>query len=182
MQGVVIGAEEGKARGAYSEAASSRFAAMIAPHLGAEVRHLSRNGAPFGKVASRHHPALAAALGKFRPGEHVGLVDSLGAEAFECVGWPPGELLRCRTLPVFGGQQYFRFLAAPPLRDAKGKILPDDPRLAAWAIPPSRFGATAEAVIAVGQPDRYLLIDGYLRSILWLRGGAEPLPVWVPRR
>jgi hypothetical protein len=180
MQGTVIGIEELKARWAYTEITSSRYGGFYRQRLGAAVVDLADRSTRFGDLPRSELPELAAALEAVRPPAFVDLVRRYGADRYECVHWRLSQVLNCRTLPQYGTVPFYTFLAQPMARDAANEPRRSDPRYVANAVPESEVSAVAEPAIAVVIGKHPILVDGYLRTILWLRKPGDALPVWVP--
>jgi len=180
VKDTVIAAEEVKARWAYCEITSERFGGTYRTTLPGSVWAAAVSGAPFSQVPASEWPRLIAALKIARNSEFIDCIDRFGAPRYLCVEWEVPRLLSCLTLPCFGQAQYFRFLALPPRQDAVGNPDNNDPRLRSDVIPFNTTLALKEPLIAILANGAPMLLEGYLRSILWLRNPVHPLPVWVP--
>lgn len=178
LKGKIISARELRARWAYSELNSSRFAEGYKRHLSPSILQSAKDRVPFDHVRQDEWPDLALALAKQR-GDLIRLMDRVAAGRFTLSHWSPTRLLNCVTLPIFGTVQFLRFLAMPPLVDAAGQNLRSDPRYASTQIPYRKEFVVAEPIIALNAGVYSVLLDGYLRSILWLRNPQRPIPVWV---
>lgn len=184
MIGKVITRDELKARWAYAESRSSRFKGQYEPLLPPDLFTSANNGRPFDQISREEWPELIAALER----ERISLIGFLGepwgASEFKCVGWDvPGLLSSPAMGNFFADEQqrgYFCFLAWPTKQTHDGKADTHDPRYAAAGRAFDRNFRVEEPLIAVRSNGHHILIDGYLRSILWLRNPVEPLPVWVP--
>ena len=176
--GTIIGVAELKARWAYAEINSSRFGGLYIPHVPPHIAEAARLGVPFNELEEQDWPTLAAILGQVRGPGLVDQLDQYGENGFECAHWDATKLLNSVTLPCFGQVQYYRFLAMP---GKATKAHDTDPRLASAAIPFDESFCVEEPVIALQERDYARLLEGYLRSILWLRNPSAPLPVWVPK-
>jgi hypothetical protein len=137
---------------------------------------------PFESVSPSDWPVLVAALERARPNGFVDNIDTCGAPQYICAEWSPSDLLQTITLPVFGGLPYPIFLARPPGTDRNGNVDPYDPRYVNHRIPLDPDFAHFDPLIAIIFDGKKMLIEGYLRSILWLRNPKAPLWVWVPKR
>ncbi len=180
MIGKTITTEELKARWAYAEAGSSRFGDEFTPHLSPSAIRKIRRGLPFEKLPESQWPEFVAALGKARPREFVDIVHRHGSGRYTCEQWQPTRLLSCLTLPSFDSVHYFRFLTLPPHLDRAGRPDAIDPRNISRRIPFDPLYRVTGPIIAVRHQGQDMLVEGYLRSILWLRNPVKPLEVWVP--
>jgi len=180
MIGTIISRQELLARWAFAETRSSRFGGRMRHAINRALYQRLAQARNFGDVAQSDWQGLINALTSTRRGPFAILGIGHWADKFVCGRWTATELLNCMTLPVLGSTSFFRFLALPPLRTSERSIHPYDPRHAASEIPFDQHFTVVEPVIAVPSGNRYMLIDGNLRSILWLRNPASPLPVWVP--
>lgn len=181
MKGKIIAAEEVKARWGYAEVNSERFGQTYKANLPPDVFRAAKDGVAFDQLAAADHPALVAALKNARPAEFVDNIDQWGAPRYECVEWLPNDLLNSITIPVFDCIPYFAFLARPPKMDAQGNPDNGDPRHASHRIPFNQNFEPMEPLIAISINGHHMLLEGYLRSILWLRQPTNPLLVWVPK-
>lgn len=93
--------------------------------------------------------------------------------------WEVSDLLSSIALPAFGWHPYPIFLAHPPV-SSNGVVDGADPRHKAQSIPYDPKYKPSEPLIAIYVSGRHMLIEGYLRSILWLRNPSTPLPVFIP--
>ena len=168
-------AEEIKARWAFSEARSERWGNRFAKVLAHKLVALANSGAPFSAVQPDEWSSLITALETVRPKDFIDKVDRFGAPEYKLSDWGVSDLLNSTTLPTFGAVKYFQFLALPP----NG---PNDPRALSHGIPEHLHRAPSECPIAIYVEGAHRLIDGYLRSILWLRNPTAPLSVWTPKR
>lgn len=181
LEGRTIAADELEARWSYSEIASTRFAQRYHPHVPAALRKLAHRRVDFDRLPRPAWHVLGSALHSVRPSNFIGMLRDEAQSNYACVHWGVQHLLNCLTIPEFGAVPFYRFLAMPAGQLADGGLRTDDPRVHAHAIPNDPGFRVDEPVIAVRHGDRHMLVDGYLRSILWLRNMAEPLPVWIPK-
>jgi hypothetical protein len=183
MKGKVITGEEVKARWAYAEVNSKRFGHTYQANLPVDVYASATEGIPFDGIQSSAWPALVSALKVARNPDFINNIDTCGAPNYQCVEWQACDLLHCQTLPVFGQVPYFQFLARPPNPDHTDPAKPDhtDPRYLSQQFPFDQGFQLREPLIAILVRDRQMLIEGYLRSILWLRNPSYPLLMWVPK-
>jgi hypothetical protein len=177
----VITSEEVKARWAYAEINSQRFGGTYEANLPSDVYASAMGRVPFENLSSEVWPALLAALKQARNPSFIDKIDAFGAPTYECVEWQVVDLLNCSTLPCFGGMTYWKFLAMPPAVDAAGNLDRGDPRFVSHRIPFDPSYSIQEPLIAIVVSGRPMLIEGYLRSLLWLRNPIRPFLMWLPK-
>lgn len=175
-----ISADELKARWAYSELRSSRQSHNYSAVLSPSIRNMAKQSQPFEIVGRAHWGELIAALHRVRGTKFADTVQRCSEGRYRREFWTPSALLSCRTLPEYNWVPFFSFLAQPICRDADGKARRDDPRTASNTIQADVAFNPAEAAIAVRVGGQLVLIDGYLRAIVWLRHPENPFPVWTP--
>jgi hypothetical protein len=182
--GCVATAQEVKARWAFSEMISTRFGQNYTDRGPERLRDLVARNASFDEVDQRDWPILVSMIEQFgRNKAFVDSVDSWGAPYFMCKEWRMSELLQTFTLPCFGQVSYPVFLTQCPNVKQPATFDMADPRFIAWSIPPNQAFYQREPIIIirVGQPQQYMILDGYLRSILWFRSNTtKPLLAWLP--
>lgn len=179
MEGRIATVEEVKARWAYAEVNSSRFGDKFDNLLAPRLLETARQRVAFDDIARSDWPELVAALVASRSEDYVEQIDWYGASHYRCVHWRASRLLNCLTLRLFGLIPFFRFLAMPHRTDGDGNPRPADPRYASTMIPFDPDYVVEEPVV-VHDKGYEMLLEGYLRSILWLRNPVKPLPVWLP--
>lgn len=180
MKDTVITAEEVKARWAYCEITSDRFGKTYKTNLPPSVYDAAVDGVPFAQVPGSEWPGLIVALKIARNPGFIDNIDTCGAPNYVCTEWQVPDLLSCWTLPCFYQARYFEFLARPPGKDAAGNPDDADPRFKSHLIPFDPNFKLEEPLIAILMNRAPMLIEGYLRSILWLRNPVYPLRVWMP--
>jgi hypothetical protein len=176
-----------KARWAWSELTSPRFATRY-PKLGPDavrLQGLANRGASFAALLDADMDVLVRLVERQYPGL-VRNFDGLGFEHFVCVAWTKQDLLEALALPVLSpGRRrnipYREFIANPP-HMVNGKPDWSDPRVSADAWPPDKPYSQSEPGIAVRGRGRTLLVDGYCRSVIFMRRGTDGdrFLVWVP--
>jgi hypothetical protein len=176
VKGTVITADEVKARWGYAEITSERFGKSYKKNLPEKVYRAATNGEPFSNVPSSEWQHLIAALIAARNADFIGSIDRFGAPKYVCGEWEADTLLKCRTLHCFGAVRYFQFVARPP---EKGDEY--DPRSKSHQIPFDDKFKIEEPLISILVDGSPTLIEGYLRSILWLRNPEALLRIWVPK-
>lgn len=169
-----------KARWAFSELTSTRFGPLLRKMLPGHLVDHAKRGRPFELLSEKDRARLVLALNRARPPSFVGLLDRYGGPQYQLGYWTVAELLNCLTLPQWGSPGYYRWLAMPGSGTAKAGQRNIDPRIAAAQIPLDLDFRVQHPLIAVCVDDRHMLVDGYLRSILWLRTTPHPLPVLLP--
>jgi len=170
---------EVKARWAYGEINSTRFRAHYPRVLAPTILQLAASKAPFSAVQHQAWPSLVAALKGARNPRFVDNLDQ--ASFYECSAWTIQDLLNATTIPNFRSLPYWKFLAFPPELPGSQIVL-SDPRQAAHAIPYDPDFRVQEPLISIVQGEQKILLEGYLRSILWLRNPIHDLLIWVPRQ
>ncbi|MCB2059177.1 MAG: hypothetical protein R3E09_13145 [Novosphingobium sp.] len=180
MEGRVATVEEVKARWAYAEVKSTRVGISYEPCLSPGRIERARQGDPFEDIPRDEWPSLVSALAQARPSRFVEQIHIYGADHYECVHWRPSDLLNCLTLPIFGLVPFYRFLAMPYRMDDEGNPRRDDPRYVAANLPYDDAFTVEGPIIVVRDKGHDMLLEGYLRSILWLRNPGRPLAVWLP--
>jgi hypothetical protein len=179
VNGARASVEEIKARWAFAEITSSRFGIGFKSALPPSILDLAHAGKPFSRVAKHEWQTLIAALDRVRP---HGFTDSLnGSSAYVWSSWSATDLMDCLTIPNFQGVRFSAFLARPPNTDLAGNADTKDPRFVSAGLAFDPGFSVREPVIAILYGQQHMLLEGYLRSILWLRNPMlPPLPIWVP--
>jgi hypothetical protein len=185
--GAQITAHEAKARWAYSELLSSRFGKN---YVGVGAKHIYDAAAaknPFSTLLPADHDELAKMLDRGRDPALTAMVDS--SPLYRSEAWTKGQLAHTWALPAFNPPAkrsaipYYDFYTGRPNTGPAGTAEDSDPRVAARAIPyGTPFNQSHEPVIVIGEPGKYVLLEGYLRSIIFMRSSdpSHRLLVWVP--
>jgi hypothetical protein len=185
--GTQITAHEAKARWAYGELTSGRFGKN---YLGKGPQHIHDFAAaknPFTTLMPADHDALAAMLDRGRDPTVAMSVDT--SPLYRCEAWTKGQLVHAWALPAFNTpakirpMPYYDFYTGIPNTGPGGLPEDSDARIAARAIPyGTPFNQNHEPVIVIGEPGRHVLLEGYLRSIIFMRSSdpSHRLLVWVP--
>lgn len=168
---------EVRARWAYSELTSPRFAATYAAS-----RHLfdhANTGTDFDDLTQADKTALETVTSTERSGlwPHINCFSE-----FECQSWLNAQICQCLVLPALDPQRNGRmvplvsFLASPRFPEAT------DPRNAADTVPLGTPFIQKEAICVIPVQGRFLIIDGTGRTILFLRTESldDRLLVWKP--
>ena len=172
---------------AYSELRSSRFAALYRRRFpdAADLIDKAASGVGFDSLPADEVERLTGYVGVFRPLARALDASSVG-HTFVCESWDKKRLEQALTLPAMTDSArcvpFWRFVRSAPKPDQGTAFL--DPRNTANQLDDNNPFVQHEPVIAVLHRGRPLLIDGYLRSILFYRHGRadQRLSAWVPDR
>ncbi|MFH0303467.1 hypothetical protein AAFX91_41460 [Bradyrhizobium sp. 31Argb] len=184
--GTTATSEEIKARWAFSEIPSPRFGPSYRGHGPSHLHDLAHGGEPFEKVPPADWPHLLEMISKHGRNEgFVSNIDTLGGATFTCTAWHLSDLMNSHVLPTFGNVSYPVFLTQNPsivLAGGSPRFDSHDPRAVASSIDPGVPFVQREPCIVIRYGGHDVLIEGYLRSLLWLRKNdpATPLLVWLP--
>ncbi len=185
--GVRASSHEIKARWAYNELASPRFGRSYA---GVGPRHIHDMAAarnPFAAITAADQNELVKMLEKGRGPEVAATIDA--SPHYRCEAWSKGQLCQSFALPAFNPPAkvkpipYYDFYIGTPNTGPGGTAESSDPRVIAGAIPPGTpFQEFHEPIIVSGSPGNYLLLEGYLRSIIFMRAAhaSQRLLAWLP--
>ena len=185
--GAQITAHEAKARWAYSELLSGRFGKN---YVGIGPNHIYDAAAaknPFSTLPQSDHDELVKMLERGRDPALTAMVDS--SAMYRSEAWTKGQLVHTWALPMFNTPAkqrpipYYDFYSGRPNTGPAGIAEDSDPRVAARNIPyGTPFDQNHEPVIVVGKPGEYVLLQGYLRSIIFMRSSdpSHRLLAWVP--
>lgn len=179
-----------KARWAYSELTSTRvgykYEANYKNGDNTHVFEYARANKPFEELDESDTSHLVTMNEHYRAGFQEALATS---EVYECAAWTKDELSRVLTIPVLDPQRknrnvpFLSYAIAPPFRRPDGTVEMTDPRAVAETIPLDKRTLQHEPVPAIRVNGRYMLLDGYLRSILFMRS-EDPdatLLAWIPQ-
>jgi hypothetical protein len=169
-----------KARWAYAELTSSRFANSYTGLVSDGLFARARGNVPFGELSENDRNELIEALNRHKG--RCGLVPALAPhESFICVAWTREQLLATICVP---GLQWI------PLADLvsmRGPFERSHPRAAAKEIPSNQEIQQIEPIIVL--PDFIdlehrgpLLLEGTFRSVMFLRcrDPSARIMVWIP--
>ncbi len=185
--GAQITAHEAKARWAYSELLSDRFGKNYVGVGPAHIHDRANAKNPFSTLMQADHDELVKMLGRGRDPTLTPNVDL--SPTYRCEAWTKGQLAHAWALPAFNTPSkqrpmpYYDFYTGRPNTGPGGLAEDSDPRVAARAVPyGTPFNQQHEPVIVIGQPGEYVLLEGYLRSIIFMRSSdaSHRLLVWVP--
>jgi hypothetical protein len=182
MKGQKATAREIKARWAFSEVLSDRFGGPYRQVLAQPLFERIVSGCKFADIEGSYWDNLIQGLNTARTTNFTGLIDASAPNGYVCAEWSVEDLMNARVIPNFGvGLFYREFMTMFPMSQPTGALDLSDPRYKAWATPVKgpAFVQT-EPLISVKAGSDYMLIEGYTRSILWVRSPAKSLLMWVP--
>lgn len=186
MIGTIVTADEVKARWAYSEMVSTRWAKHFVGKHQVLVQK-AQSSVPFDALTQSERDELVQALLVSRHPTFVANIDQ-SAPKYQFQQWTKGQLCQTWALPAFNApakaeaQPYYDFFIRWPDTGPSGEPEDSDPRVV-FARSAILFDPNHEPVIFVGQPSRYVLIEGTLRSVIFMHspGNAFRLNAWVPQ-
>lgn len=179
--GYMASSIEIKARWAYSELTSSRIAWLYRKHDLDGLDEMAADGVDFEQLNSGHRQRLVGLLHAVRPDLPTS-VDTHHGYVLDT--WSKGRLCQAFAIAHFNTPlrktylPFFDFLNRARDTGPGGTPEAGDPRVAADAI----AGSTVPEWGAIAVFDfPNLLIDGYLRAVLFMRDAPDSatLPVWV---
>jgi hypothetical protein len=182
MEGQTATAREIKARWAFSEVLSDRFGGPYSTVLAQPLYNQVAGGCNFSDIQESHWDNLIQGLNTARNAGFTENIDAHGPSGYVCVEWSIEDLMNAKVIPNFGrGLCYREFLTMFPMSQPTGALDLSDPRFKAWGTPvkAAPFVQT-EPLISIKVGSDHMLIEGYKRSILWVRSPAKPLLMWVP--
>jgi hypothetical protein len=185
--GQIADAAEVKARWAYAEMRSSRFRHLFATGDYEDLLQKAAAGIAFCQLDAVERRRLQAALQVAKTGPYIESVDG-SADAYECKAWSEDDLMNAWALSLFNLPEKsqcipFRdFYRVEPNTDAWLLLDDGDPRVAVRAVPTAVPYQQSEPVIIIGRAGEYLLLEGYLRSLLFMKSPdpSKRLLAWVP--
>jgi hypothetical protein len=180
-------ASELKARWAYAEMQSTRFRRHFEEAGYGDLLAKATARVPFCKLPPDEQQRLAPALLAVRNEGFANNIDGSG-DTYECKAWTEDDLTRSWALPAFNPPAkahcvpYRDFYNGEPNTGPGGTAEDSDPRVAVQKLEPQAQYQQTEPVIVVGQPGNYILLDGYLRSLLFMKSPdkTKRLLAWVP--
>ena len=181
MKGQIATAREIKARWAFSEVRSDRFGGPYSTMLAQPLYDQVNAGCHFEDLPESCWDGLIQGLNTARHASFTGIIDAFGLGGYVCTEWSVEDLMNARVIPKFGeGLCYREFLTMSPMSQLSGALDLCDPRFKAWATPvkPASFVQT-EPLISIKAGADHMLIEGYTRSILWVRNPGRSLLMWV---
>jgi hypothetical protein len=182
-----ISFHELQARWAYSEITSSRVGYKYRREYPqcAGLFQRADAGVPFEQLSQAEVDQLVVMNEWYRPG----LIAPLRTfSRFICQSWTKDELARSFTVPALDPQRrgrsvpFVSFATGPRFIGPQGNPERTDPRVAADAVQLTWPTMQVEPVPVMPSGGGYILLDGYLRSILIFRSENpdDRLLVWVP--
>jgi hypothetical protein len=183
-EGTKASTQEVRARWAYGEMTSARFGPKYRNHgVKQAILDCAVNHAAFDDVDRSHWPELDRLLGLARPGEYLH-GDLNQWSLFKCSHWTKTELENALAIRAFNKPNpdplpYIDFYKGLPNTGANQRAEDSDPRVQAFRTPDYPQAEPAVAQLVNG---KNLLVDGYLRSIIFMRQDKPELrfAVWVP--
>jgi hypothetical protein len=181
MKGQTATAREIKARWAFSEVLSDRFGGpyrnVLAPPLYQQVT----GGCNFSDIQQSGWDNLIEGLTAARGPKFTGIIDAFGLSGYVCMEWSVEDLMNVKVIPKFGdGLCYREFLTTCPMSQQTGALDLGDPRFKAWGTPVrAACFVQKEPLISIRTGSDHMLIEGYTRSILWVRSPGKSLLMWV---
>jgi hypothetical protein len=167
--------DEMKTRWIYSELGSPRWNTAYAQLRGnTPLLEKARLHVPFSSLSSDEHAQL---LNYAPHSARRGLMGRLGAHSsYRLEQWDKTQVCATRTIQAYGSVTHGEFLAG---RCKPGEEA-NDPREAAKGLP--YYPGSWEAGIAVGKPGNYILVDGYTRSVVFMKEAPQDakFSIWVP--
>ncbi|MGJ4905499.1 hypothetical protein ACQR0V_28305 [Bradyrhizobium sp. HKCCYLS2058] len=185
MKGTKISARDMKARWTWGELTSPRFGKKIAGHGGEAVRlqKLAEGGARFEELPDADKDILASIAEKRQSGF---LQNVTGVNEFVCEEWTREDLLKTDVIPALSPKKdrvipYSEFITNPSFT-VGGKPEWSDPRHSADSWPKDKPFSQDEPALAVTRGGKKILLDGYGRSVIFMRHGKDTdrFLVWVP--
>lgn len=184
MTGKIVTTHELKARWAYAELDSKRFAARYSgPHL-SRLRDEKIKATPFEALDPSDHATLVELLYGARNADFVNAANA--AREYCAETWSKAQLTRTFVVTHYGDGRfapYAEFYFGAPRKRPDGSPDPDDARLKARNVPSGALPDGLERLIFVRHQGLLVLLEGYLRSILLMRSDDPEIaiPVWAPR-
>jgi hypothetical protein len=182
-EGTLATTEEVRARWAHGEMTSDRFGQKYVPHVPSHLLASAKRGDAFSTVDRSQWVTLSNLLDRARPGEYLHR-DLLKWSKFRCAHWTKEDLDGALAISAFNKQQqrpltYVDFYQRTPDTGINQTAENSDPRVQAFRTPDT---LQAEPAVAILHNSQYLLVDGYLRSIIFRRQRDPDLrfAVWVP--
>jgi len=181
VHGHMASSIEVKARWAYSELTSSRVSWLYRQHDLDGLDDMAAAGVDFERMSKKHRQRLVDLLHAVRPGLPA-LVDTHHGYVLD--SWSKGRLCQAFAIAHFNTPlretylPFFDFLNRARDTGAGGTQETSDPRVAADKVTDSTMPEWG-AIAVFDFPN--LLVDGYLRAVLFMRDApnSATLPVWV---
>jgi hypothetical protein len=186
MIGDIVSAHVVKARWAYGELTSTRFGLKYRGLVSRHIHDAAATGRPFSQLMPADIDELVTLLPRVREREFLDAVDA--HPSYRCKALTRGQVAQLHVLPTFWPKGHVP-TAYMPYMDfyfqtfGRGNVGPrSDPRVIAHGIDPSAPLGEQEPVIVIRVGRRHLLIEGYLRSVLFMRHPDRNLRLraWLP--
>jgi hypothetical protein len=182
--GSIISADEVKARWAYGEMTSTRWG----PHFVGKHQALVQKAiakVPFSTLSPQEHQELIQALPLARNPAFISSIDQ--SSRYQWQHWTKGQLCQTYALAAFNPPlknqaiPYYDFFVRFPDTGPNGLPEDSDPRVV-FAKNSIQFDPDHEPAIFVGAPGHYVLIEGALRSVIFMHspGNGFRLNALVP--
>jgi hypothetical protein len=186
--GQIATAAEVEARWAYAEMRSSRWCRHFEAGGYADLLEKARTGLSFCTLSAEEQIRLIRALRVAKTEPYINAVHQT-SNMYECNAWAEHDLMSSWALPLFNIANpqvcipYRDFYSSVVSPDPAVTLDDDDPRVAARTVSPEAQYRQSEPVIVIGGPGDYLLLEGYLRSILFMKSQdtSKRLLAWLPR-
>jgi hypothetical protein len=181
MKGKIATAREVKARWAFSEVRSDRFGGPYRSVLAQPLYDQVAGGCHFSDIPESQWDSLIEGLNTARRASFTGIIDAFGLGGYVCTEWSVEDLMNAKVIPKFGEDLCYReFLTMCPMSPLTGALDLCDPRFKAWATPvKTGCFVQTEPLISIKAGADHMLIEGYARSILWVRSPCKSLLMWV---
>ena len=179
VKGQIATSKEVKARWGFGEVLSEEFGSPYKNILPANVYDHIRKGNSFDDLDPNHWDILIQGLNTARLPSFTDGIDQYGSNGYICTEWSIDDLMKAKVIPMFGQVLYREFLTLPPERTKEGILNPADPRCRVWGVSLQPAFVQGEPLITVLIGAEHLLVEGYTRSLLWLRNPTNPLLVWT---
>jgi hypothetical protein len=174
-----------KARWAWSELTSPRFGnkyAAMGPDA-IRLQYLAKNGAAFDALPEPDKDILVSLIEKRQPGF---MRDIANVKEFVCEAWTQDDLMKTIAIPALSPGKdrllpYADFIKNPP-HMVGGQPEWSDPRVSADSWPQGKPYSQDEPAIAILHSGDKILVDGYGRSVIFVKHGKsdDKFLVWVP--
>jgi len=174
-------AREVKARWAFSEVRSDRFGGPYRAVLAQPLYNQVTEGCDFSDIQQSYWDNLIQGLNAARGARFTGIIDAFGLNGYVCMEWSVEDLMNAKVIPRFGQDLCYReFLTMCPMSQLTGALDLNDPRIKAWGTPVKAASFVQnEPLISIKTGADHMLIEGYTRSILWVRSPGKSLRMWV---
>jgi hypothetical protein len=161
---------------------SARFHQNFKGEDAARLVTLKYAGIKFEEIAAEDHEILINLLYSARNQPFVDCVNL--ASHFMLESWSKIEISRVYVIGYYGKGDFIpfpEFYFGAPLTDDAGEMVANDARVKALGVPFAEPNIV-EPIIVVPYNENYLLLEGYLRALLFMRWNDPDIriPVWKP--